>query len=108
MNFRPLQYLSILAILAITTPMWARTRSVDVDLTDPTSIGPTQLQPGAYQLRAEDGANQFTVLRNGKVIAEVPCHWVQLQNKPQSTEVNFSSNRITEVDFGGDTQAAQF
>jgi hypothetical protein len=79
-----------------------------MDLTDPTTIGPTQLQPGQYQLRAEDGATQVTVLRHGKVVVEVPCHWVQLQNKPQSSEVNFSSNRIIEVDFGGDTQAAQF
>ncbi|MGA8101224.1 MAG: hypothetical protein WB869_03665 [Candidatus Acidiferrales bacterium] len=108
MRFRPLQCLSILAILAIATPIWARAKSVDLNLTDSATIGTTQLQPGDYQLRVEEGANQVTVVQHDKVIAEVPCHWVQLQSKPRSTEVNSSSNRITEVDFAGDIQAVQF
>jgi hypothetical protein len=108
MRFRLLQSLTILAVLALATPIWARTKSVDLRLTDPTTIGTSQLQPGEYQLKAEEGANQVTILRHGKVVAEVPCHWVQLQSKPSQSQVLFTSNQITEVDFGGDTQAAQF
>jgi hypothetical protein len=108
MRFRLLQSLTILAVLALATPIWARTKSVDLRLTDPTTIGTSQLQPGEYQLKAEEGANQVTILRHGKVVAEVPCHWVQLQSKPSQSQVLFTSDQITEVDFGGDTQAAQF
>jgi len=81
---------------------------MDLNPTDPATIGTTQLEPGEYQLRAEEGANQVSMLRYGKVIAEVPYRWVQLQAKPKSSAVSTSSNRITEVDFGGDIQAAQF
>lgn len=108
MRFRFLQCFAILAVLALSAPVWARTKSVDLHLTDPTTIGTTQLQPGDYQLRVQEGGNQVSVVRQGKVIAEVPCHWVQLQSKPNQSQVLFTSNQITEVDFGGDTQAAQF
>jgi hypothetical protein len=108
MRFRLLQFLSILAVLAIATPIWARTKSVDLQLTDSATIGATQLQPGDYQLRVEEGANQLSVVRQGKIIAVVPCHWIQLQSKPKSSEIDTNSNRITEVHFEGDIQGAQF
>jgi len=108
MRFRFLQVFAILAVLALSAPIWARTKSVDLHLTDPSTIGTTQLQPGEYQLKADEGASQVTVVRHGKVVAQVPCHWVQLQTKPNQSQVLFTSNQITEVDFGGDTQAAQF
>ncbi len=108
MRFRFLQVFAILAVLALSAPVWARTKSVDLRVTDTSTIGSTQLQPGEYQLKAEEGANQVTILHHGKVVAEVPCHWVQLQSKANQSQVLFTSNQITEVDFGGDTQAAQF
>jgi hypothetical protein len=108
MRFRFLQGFAILAVLALSAPVWARTKSVDLHLTDTTTIGTTKLQPGEYQLKVEEGGNQVTVVRRGKIVAEVPCHWVQLQSKPSQSQVLFTSNQITEVDFGGDTQAAQF
>jgi hypothetical protein len=108
MRFRILQCFSILAVLAIATPIWARSKSVDLRLTDPASIGTTQLQPGAYTLKVDEGGNEVSVVRQGKVIAEVPCHWVQLQTRPRTTEIDFTANQITEIEFGGDLQAAQF
>jgi hypothetical protein len=108
MRFRILQCVAIFAVLAIATPIWARSKSVDLRLTDPASIGTTQLQPGSYTLKVDEGATQVSVVRQGKVIAEVPCHWVQLQARPKTTEINFTANQITEIEFGGDLQAAQF
>jgi hypothetical protein len=108
MRFRFLEVFAVLAVLALSAPVWARTKSVDVHLTEASTIGSTQLQPGEYQLKAEEGASQVSIVHRGKVVAEVPCHWVQLQSKPSQSQVLFTSNQITEVDFGGDTQAAQF
>jgi hypothetical protein len=108
MRFRFLQVFAILAVLALSAPAWARTKSVDLHLTENSTIGSTQLQPGEYQLKAEEGTSQISIVRHGKVVAEVPCHWIQLPHKPEQSQVLFTSNQITEVDFGGDTQAAQF
>jgi hypothetical protein len=108
MRFRILQCFLILAVLAIATPIWARSKSVDLRLSEAATIGTTQLQPGAYTLKVDEGATQVSVVRQGKVIAEVPCHWVQLQTKPKTTEINFTANQITEIEFDGDLQAAQF
>jgi hypothetical protein len=108
MRFRLLQCFSILAVLAIATPIWARTKSADLHLTDPATIGTTQLQPGEYKLRVEEGGSQVSILRQGKVVAEVPCHWVQLQAKSKLTEIDRNADQITEIHFEGDIQAAQF
>jgi|SRR5580692_4856310 hypothetical protein len=108
MRFRTNQIVTALAVLALATPLWARPKSVDFKATEPTSIGTTQLSPGEYELRAKDKETQVDVLRDGKVVAEVPCHWVQLDKKPDQSEVLLNSNRVTELDFGGSTQAARF
>ena len=108
MRFRILQCFAILAVLVIAVPIWARSKSVELRLTDPATIGATQLQPGAYTLKVDDGGTQVSVVRQGKVVAEIPCHWVQLSAKPRTTEVDFTANQITEIEFGGDLQAAQF
>lgn len=108
MRSRVLQCFTVLAVLIIAMPIWARSKSAEVHLTDPATIGTTQLQPGAYTLKVDDGGTQVSVVRQGKIIAEVPCHWVQLSAKPKTTEVNFTANQITEIEFGGDLQAAQF
>ena len=108
MRFRVNQIFATLAVLALATPIWARPRSVDFNVSEPTSIGTTQLKPGAYELRTKDNGTQVDVLRDGKKVAEVPCHWVQLDRKPDQSEVLLNSNRVTELDFGGSTQAARF
>jgi hypothetical protein len=108
MRFRILQCFTILAVLAVAAPLWARSKSAELHLTDPATIGTTQLQPGAYTLKVDDGGTQVSVVRQGKVIAEVPCHWVQLSAKPKTTEIDLTENQITEIEFSGDLQAAQF
>ena len=108
MRFRILQCFAILAVLAVAVPIWARSKSAELRLTEPATIGTTQLEPGAYTLKVDDGGTQVSVVRQGKVVAQVPCHWVQLSAKPRTTEIDFTANQITEIEFGGDLQAAQF
>ena len=104
------QFVAGLAIVAMAVPMWARPRtdSADLVLTQSAVVGGARLQPGNYEISVEEQGNQLRVVREGKLVAEVPCHWIQLRNKAQNTEVLFSSkNQITEVDFGGRTEAIQ-
>jgi hypothetical protein len=105
MRLHAKQLLGTAAVVALAFPVWGRTVSFHSD--GNTTVGQTQLKAGDYDLKVKDNASQMEVTRDGKVIAEVPITWVQLQNTPQDTEVVLTENRVVEVDFGGKTQAVK-
>lgn len=65
------------------------------------------MKPGDYELKVQNNARDLSVSREGKVVAQVPVHWIQLPKKPNATEVDLTKNQVTEVDFAGTTQAVQ-
>jgi|SRR5580698_2468853 hypothetical protein len=97
-----------LALAAMALPVWAHTESLDYLATQPTTIGNYQLAPGEYQLKADDVKNEVTVEQGGFVITQVPCKWVQLQQKANSTEVQTSDTGVTQLTFAGKTEAVTF
>lgn len=107
MRLKSIQLLAALTLLTLAAPVWAHTRTATAYVIDTTTIGGTQLKPGEYQLKVEDSATQLQIMQNGKVVAVVPVQWIQLPNKPAETTVVMDSNKITEVDFDGNTQAVQ-
>jgi hypothetical protein len=107
MRLKSNQLLATVILLTLAAPVWAHSRTATAQITDPTTIGSTQLKPGEYQLKVEDNANQLQIMQHGKVVAVVPVQWVQLQQKPSNTAVVLDGNKITEVEFGGNTQAVQ-
>lgn len=107
MRLNALQFAGLFALLALATPVWAHTDSATIESNGNTSIAGTQLKAGEYQLKVQDNADHLQVTQNGKVIAQVPVKWVQLNNKAPQTEVNINANQIVEVDFAGKTQAVQ-
>lgn len=107
MRLKSIQLLATLTLLTLAAPVWAHTRTATAQISDTTTIGSTQLKPGEYQLKVEDNANQLQIMQHGKVVAVVPVQWIQLPQKPSNTEVVLDGNKITEVEFGGNTQAVQ-
>lgn len=102
-------YLTVLAFAFVTLPVWAaHTDSMVWEPTQAITIGTTQVQPGHYELRAEEGQSNLQVIKDGKVIASVPCNWMQLPNKAEYSEVQSNGNQVTQVEFGGRTEAIQF
>ena len=65
------------------------------------------LDPGSYKVRAEENGKQLEFERDGKVIAQVPCHWIQLPSKSQSDEAVVDNDTVHEIHFGGRTAAVQ-
>ena len=109
MRLNSKKYLAAFAFSLITLPVWAaHADSVSWAPTQPVTIGSTQVKPGNYQLRAEEGQSQLQVMQGGKVVATVPCHWTQLPNKAANTEIKVDNNQVTEVDFAGRTESIQF
>jgi hypothetical protein len=110
MDLRTKTSLAVAAALVLSLPMWARTNSAQLVIDHPVTIGTQQLEPGSYNVKANDGENQINIVRsdNGKTVASVPCEWVQLAQKPRDTEVVFNADRVVEIDFGGKTKGVAF
>lgn len=111
MNFTAKAYLGAWAVLALTLPVLAKssqhTDSTTFDTSESQKIGQTELQPGRYTLKATESQNQLEIIQNNKVIATVPCTWVQLSNKAKNSEILSTKDRVTEVEFQGRTEAVK-
>jgi hypothetical protein len=110
MDLRTKTTLTVLAALALSLPIWARADSAQLIIDHPVTIGTQQLEPGSYNVKANAGENQISIVRadNGKTVASVPCEWVQLAQKPRQTEVLFNADRVVEIDFAGKTKGVAF
>ncbi len=102
------QYVCGAAVLLLAVPIWAsRTDSAQVITSRPLMVGKTNLQPGNYTIRAEESENKLEVLKNGRVVATAPCHWVELPRKADDTEVSQNGSQLVQVQFAGRTEAIQ-
>jgi hypothetical protein len=110
MEIRKKTGLAVAAALVLSLPIWARTDSAQLVIDHPVTIGAQQLEAGTYNIKANDDAKEISVVRadNGKVVASVPCEWVQLTQKARQTEVLFNADRVVEIDFSGKTEAVAF
>lgn len=112
MSFKPKFFGAVVAAVILTAPLWAassssHTDSTAFDVAHATTIGNTHLQPGHYTFEAKEDQSRLNVMRNGKVVATVPCHWIQLQKKPSASEILSNKNQVNEIRFEGRTEAAQ-
>ena len=97
-----------LALSVSALPLWAAHNfSTDWAPTQPITIGTTQIKPGDYELKAEEGKSELQVLQKNKVIATVPIQWTKLPAKARSSEIITDGSKVTEVEFGGRAEAAQ-
>jgi hypothetical protein len=99
---------AILAFSLAALPLWAaHTFSTDWSPAQPITIGTTQIQPGQYELKVEEGKPDLKVLKNNKVIATVPVHWTTLPAKPANSQIQTDGSKVTGVQFGGHAAAIQ-
>jgi|SRR5580704_6218714 hypothetical protein len=108
MRIRAKYLLAGLGVAILSLPALAHTESTGMNLTETTTIGSTQLNPGDYEFKLKDGASKVEVEQNGHVVAEVPCQRIQLSRKSLNSQVVITENKITEIDFSGKTEALQF
>jgi hypothetical protein len=98
-----------LTVLSTSFPVLAaHTYTVTWIVSQATSIGNSAIRQGSYEIRVEEGQTELEVLSNGKVVAEVPCHWIQLPSKASTSRVEVDSDKVTEVKFSGKTAALDF
>lgn len=101
------QCLAILAVLALSAPVFARSMSQPLELNQPATIGSTTLQPGHYQLKADPNSAQVRVERDGKLIATVEGRTVTLNKKSDYGAIVMDGRRIHEIQFAGKVEAIE-
>ncbi|HKF50697.1 MAG TPA: hypothetical protein VKB26_00170 [Candidatus Acidoferrales bacterium] len=99
------QCLAVLALLALSAPVFARSMSQPLDLDQPATIGSTTLQPGHYDLQADPSSDQIRVLQNRKLVATVEGKIVTLAQKAPYGAVLFDGRKIHEIQFSGKAEA---
>jgi hypothetical protein len=108
MKIRYYDLLLATAVLAIAAPAWAHTDSATLTFDKSAHIGSTMLAPGSYQVRAEENGKQVEFEKDGKVVAQIPCHWIQLSSKSQNDEALVDNDAVQEIHFEGRIAAVQF
>lgn len=108
MRFRAPRFLTAFSLLAfLALPAWAHTDSATLAVSSPTTIAGTHLKPGTYKLEVEPNQTQLKIVNtdSDKTVGQVPCQWFVLKKAPRATQVMVNSNTVTEIDFGGKTEA---
>ena len=99
----------IIVFCLVALPLWAaHVDSIDWAPTKAMTIGGTQIQPGQYELKAEEGKSELQVIAKGKVVATVPCQWSAVKDKAADSQVSTDGDKVTQVQFAGRTSAVQF
>ena len=104
------QFFGVLAVLSLALPVWARpdkTYTAEWDNSQATTIGNNQIKPGTYKVEVQENQTTLEIVHDGKVIAQAPCHWIQLPKKASDTEVDTNQNQIVQVEFQGKTEAVR-
>ena len=103
------KFLSPIAFLLFSLPVWAaHTDSMSWELHETTAIGSTQVNPGIYLFRAEEGQSKLQIIQDGKVIARVPCNWTRLTKKAPESEIEILDHQMIHVQFAGRKESIQF
>ena len=103
--------LSLMMLLPLS--VFARNKSTDINLAQPTQVGDTTLEPGTYHVTVtpSTSGNSVTFLKNGKQVASVTGQSVQLSKKSGNTSVTFDNSgkvpRISQVAFEGQQTAVR-
>lgn len=103
------QCLALLALLALSAPVFAKSMSQPIVLNQPATIGTTTLQPGHYKLTANLASDQVLIKRenDGKVVATVTGKTVTLNKRSEYSAVVFNGRNIHEIQFSGTTEAIE-
>jgi hypothetical protein len=99
--------LAILAMLALASPVFAKSVSQTLDLTQPAKLGDTSLQPGHYKVLADLNSDQVQVEQNGRLVATLTGKTVNLNNKSPYNAVVFNGRHIHEIQISGKMQAIE-
>jgi hypothetical protein len=94
----------MVAITAQVTPAKDSKAGVNATMTlvNPTTIAGKKLQPGDYEVTANE--SQVKLSMHGKVVAQAPVQWKDETGKSKYSTFVVNDSKITEIHFGGKTR----
>jgi len=102
------------AMLLLSTDLFAANHG-SLQLAEQVTVNGQSLQAGEYQVKWDgDGPNlDLRILRDGKLVATVPAHTIELPRKESQDSVLTRKNNdgtwsISEIHFGGKRYAFAF
>lgn len=98
-------FLAVVAILALASPVFAKSFSQTIDISQHATIGEKSLEPGTYKFTADLNSDMVRVERGGKVVATIQGTTVDLKNKAPYGALVFNGLRIHQIQFQGKTEA---
>lgn len=102
-------FLLVLAcMLGMSTAVWARTISANLEVSQSTKLMNVELKPGQYRLVANESTGEVQVVCQHKVVAKVKGQWVKLSQKAEYTAVLTTDHSIKEINFAGKDKAIKF
>jgi uncharacterized protein YfaP (DUF2135 family) len=99
--------LVVLAMLALASPVFAKSFSQTIDISQPATIGEKSLQPGHYKFTADLNSDMVRIERDGKLVATIQGKTVDLKNKSPYGALVFNGRRIEQIQFQGKMQAIE-
>ena len=109
MRLNKRECLGLFAGLLVAVPIWAaHSNSIAWNVSQPTTIGGTEIKPGDYVLRVDDGGTQVEVLIAGKWSHKCRASGLSYLEKAQSSEVDVDGGKVTQIKIGGKTSAVSF
>jgi hypothetical protein len=100
-----------MAGIAMTLPVWAKpaaqtTLRAQIDIVSRAQLAGKTLQPGHYMVVVRGRDAKFQ--RDGKTVADVSCSMKTLHQKARTDAAYLNGHQLTEVQFAGRTEAADF
>jgi len=76
-----------------------------ITFTDEVMVNGTLVKPGDYEVKFDEGTNELSILKNGKVVAKTPAHVEARSEKAKNTALRTMDKggnpELIGVTFGG-------
>src|SRR6185436_5759534 len=76
-----------------------------ITFTDDVMVNGTLVKPGDYEVKFDEGTNELSILKNGKVVAKTPAHVEARSEKAKNTALRTMDKggnpELIGVTFGG-------
>lgn len=100
-------FLGAVSIAILVSPLWARTDEMDLTVDHPIMVGTTKLDPGEYQVKADEDKSTVEIIRDGMTVATAPGHWERLAKKADYSEASYNTNALISIQFEGSQESFQ-
>src|SRR6185312_8694518 len=96
--------LLIVALTGVAVFGKGKTKSAMETFSDDVTVAGTTVKAGDYRLKFNEETGELTIMKGGKVVVKTTGSLQARADKARATTMNFRSNELVSVAFGGERQ----